>query len=249
MNIFIFLRCARKSARHHCKKHTIKMILEYLELLGTAIYVLHAHRDGLLKDLSQKEIVEHYKSSEWIRRCPVVGKNKERIPGPYRCPAFNHPAALWTRTCQNNFMFVLAMCETLLETYRIGSGGKIHASSPIVEWVRREVEENTIPFVEHDTTLRTITKAKAKAKTTPSTLFLPFPQDETRTLLSPMPLIMPPHVAEYCSRHFSSPYEAYQFYMAWKIEFVPSLDTWYNEDARRLFAPFLERARDLGESK
>lgn len=66
MNIFATSECPKQSAREHCYRHVVKMILEYSQLLSTAHRIIdgdsYADSVGLLKKTHH-----NHPSSKWCR--------------------------------------------------------------------------------------------------------------------------------------------------------------------------------------
>jgi hypothetical protein len=113
MNIFYLDQNLKLCAIYHCNKHVVKMILEYAQLLYTAIWV----------------ICENPK--EYLSVAPLNGSGKHG----YRPTHQNHPSAIWTRECLENYQW---LCQLAMEvcaeyTYRYG---KIHSCQVHIEWLR-----------------------------------------------------------------------------------------------------------------
>ena len=64
MNIFYVHKEADKCAQYHCDKHTIKMILEYAQLLSTAHHIL----DGKPAINCYKKTHTNHPSAVWARK-------------------------------------------------------------------------------------------------------------------------------------------------------------------------------------
>ncbi len=64
MNIFVLDQCPIKSARMHCDKHVIKMILETAQMLSTAHHVLNSP----LADELYAKTHENHPCSVWVRK-------------------------------------------------------------------------------------------------------------------------------------------------------------------------------------
>ena len=96
----------------HCNKHTVKMILEYAQLLSTAHRVLDGTTErGTSKSARQKTI---YRLSD--HRDNVL----------YSATHNNHPSAVWVRQSDSNYVWLFELFCALMEeyTYRYG---KVHA--------------------------------------------------------------------------------------------------------------------------
>ena len=53
---------------------------------------------------------------------------------PYRRTHYNHPCAIWVRSSQQNFDWLLHLTCALLDEYSIRYG-KIHKTSEVVDWI------------------------------------------------------------------------------------------------------------------
>jgi hypothetical protein len=53
---------------------------------------------------------------------------------PYKRTHYNHPSAVWTRTSQQNFDWLVRLACALLNEYCIRYG-KIHKTSEVIDWI------------------------------------------------------------------------------------------------------------------
>ncbi len=111
MNIFYLDHDVTKCAEMHNDKHTVKMILEYCQLLSTA----HRYLDGL-------EVIGKTKTGRNAKRWIL---NDERNDILYSATHIHHPSAVWCRKNAANYEWLhkllVALCKEY--TYRYG---KIH---------------------------------------------------------------------------------------------------------------------------
>jgi len=100
MNIFILENDIKNNAISHCDKHVVKMILEYSQLLCSALHISEQHREIL--NISINEI-------------------------PYKLTHKNHPCAIWVRKNIINYSYLSKLFKELCceYTYRYN---KKHAS-------------------------------------------------------------------------------------------------------------------------
>lgn len=107
MNIFYLHPDPKKCAEMHLDKHCVKMILEYSQLLSTAHRVL----DGIDNVLPDNRNNYLYKSA-----------------------FVNHPSAIWTRRCYENYDWLVNLLECLHAeyTYRYG---KVHKSESLLDFL------------------------------------------------------------------------------------------------------------------
>lgn len=106
MNIFYLHFVPSICAMYHVDKHVVKMILETVQLLCTAVRIIGERSNGI-----------HSVSS---------------LPFLYKSSHINHPSAIWTRSNINNWRWLLSLGFALSEeyTYRYG---KVHRSTRILK--------------------------------------------------------------------------------------------------------------------
>jgi hypothetical protein len=105
MNIFFLDRDPATAARYHNDKHTVKMILEYAQLLSTAHRVLDGSLDGTLYD--------------------------ERNNVLYKTTHKNHPSAVWVRRELDHYRWVHDLLYFLIGEFRYRYG-KPHATERLL---------------------------------------------------------------------------------------------------------------------
>jgi hypothetical protein len=111
MNIFYLSHDIKECAQFHNDRHTIKMILEYAQLLSTAHRVL----DGTIERGTSKS-----GRQKTIYRLPDARDNIL-----YSATHNNHPSAIWVRQSIYNYMWLSNLLKELCKeyTYRYG---KVH---------------------------------------------------------------------------------------------------------------------------
>ena len=113
MNIFYLDHDVYKCAEMHNDKHTVKMILEYAQLLSTAHRVL----DGTIT-------IGLSKTGRKTKRY-VLSDNRESAL--YSATHINHPSAVWVRQSTENYIWLanllIALCEEY--THRYGKTHKV----------------------------------------------------------------------------------------------------------------------------
>lgn len=113
MNIFYLDHDVRKCAAMHNDKHTVKMILEYAQLLSTAHRILDGIESTVLSESGRKKKV-------W--QLPDYRNNVL-----YSATHANHPSAIWVRQSSENYLWLanllIALCEEY--TYRYGKTHKV----------------------------------------------------------------------------------------------------------------------------
>ena len=121
MNIFYLDPSPEKCAQMHNNKHTIKMIIEYCQLMSTAHRVL----DG-------EEYTDLTANGRRIKRWRL---NDEREQQLMKASHINHPSAIWCRANLANYHWLYNMWSHLLGeyTYRYG---KIHACARLKDALR-----------------------------------------------------------------------------------------------------------------
>lgn len=102
MNFFLFARRPERCARHYCDKHLVKIILEILQLLFSAVSI--AEFDGEQMPLDD------------------VYLHKHNVVKTYRVTHRNHPCAICVRRSSRAFWYVcelgLALCAEYTLRFR-----------------------------------------------------------------------------------------------------------------------------------
>ena len=111
MNIFYLDHDVVKCAEMHNDKHTVKMILEYCQLLSTA----HRYLDGI-------EVIGKTKTGRNVKRWKL---NDERDTILYSATHINHPSAVWCRKNAANYEWLHQLLVALCKEYTFRYG-KIH---------------------------------------------------------------------------------------------------------------------------
>jgi hypothetical protein len=117
MNIFYFNSNPVACAKQHCDKHTVKMIVEYAQLLSTAHRVLDGNKMIIKKNNRKKTI--------------YVLNDEDFEDSLYTATHVNHPSNKWVRNSIQNYSWLLnmwiALCSEYTKRY-----GKIHKSSSLM---------------------------------------------------------------------------------------------------------------------
>jgi hypothetical protein len=113
MNIFYLHHDVAKCAEMHNDKHTVKMILEYAQLLSTAHRVL----DG--------DIVVG-KSKTGRKQTRYVLSSDDSVL--YSATHINHPSSVWVRQSAENYNWLFGLFQALMTEYT-HRYGKTHATS------------------------------------------------------------------------------------------------------------------------
>ena len=103
MNIFYLHKDPEISAKMHCDKHVVKMIIEYAQLMSTAHRIL----DG-------DEYEGRTKIGRRIRRWKHPNKNIENTI--YKASHINHPSAVWARESVANYIWSVSYTHLTLPT-------------------------------------------------------------------------------------------------------------------------------------
>ena len=116
MNIFYLDKNPQKCAQYHVDKHSIKMILEYSQLLSTAHRVL----DG-------QETTVKSKTGRNVKRW-VLPDDRESVL--YSATHLNHPSAVWCRQSAMNYHWLYTLLVECCKeyTYRYGKVHKCESS-------------------------------------------------------------------------------------------------------------------------
>jgi len=128
MNIFYLHKEPEVSARLHCDKHVVKMIIEYAQMLSTA----HRMVDG-------EQYYGLSKNGRRIARWRHPNSNLENVL--YKASHINHPSAVWVRenAIQYQYMYdsFVALCDEY--TYRYG---KVHMTDSKLRDVLNNIPDN-----------------------------------------------------------------------------------------------------------
>ena len=128
MNIFYLHKEPEVSARLHCDKHVVKMIIEYAQMLSTA----HRMVDG-------EQYYGLSKNGRRIARWRHPNSNLENVL--YKASHINHPSDVWVRenAIQYQYMYDLfvALCDEY--TYRYG---KVHMTDSKLRDVLNNIPDN-----------------------------------------------------------------------------------------------------------
>lgn len=113
MNIFILSRDIGECVQMHCDKHVVKMITEYAQLLSTAKRTFDG-KPTQIKVGSKTKVVNVLPGEELaIENGQLVIHNKRAFLQTHD----NHPCALWTKLCDKNYEFLVALNLKLIEEY------------------------------------------------------------------------------------------------------------------------------------
>lgn len=129
MNTFILSTDPVESARFHCNKHVVKMILESAQMLCAAHW-LH-----LLKSKNK-----NLKSFKRIRDAQVwLYENTDKsFHPPWKMTHVNHPCTVWTSENISNYLWQLKLCKSLINEYKIRYN-KNHKVEDVVKWLTKNV--------------------------------------------------------------------------------------------------------------
>jgi hypothetical protein len=121
MNIFYLSHNEAECAQMHNNKHTIKMIIEYCQLMSTAHRVI----DG-------EEYTDLTSNGRRIKRWRLSDERESQL---MKASHINHPSAIWCRENLANYRWLYNMWSHLLDeyTYRYG---KVHACARLKDTLR-----------------------------------------------------------------------------------------------------------------
>ena len=132
MNIFYLHKDPEISAKMHCDKHVVKMIIEYAQLMSTAHRIL----DG-------DEYEGRTKIGRRIRRWKHPNKNIENTI--YKASHINHPSAVWARTSVANYVWLYNLFEKLCDeyTFRYGKKHSVEDRLPYLNIIPNNINPDT----------------------------------------------------------------------------------------------------------
>lgn len=122
MNVFYLDSDPRRCAEQHCDKHTVKMIVEYAQLLSTA----HRIIDGTV-------VVGTSKTGRRQTKY-VLPDNRDSVL--YLCTHGNHPSAVWVRQSSKNYDWLYVLWRELMSEYTFRYNRR-HACEKLILPLRR----------------------------------------------------------------------------------------------------------------
>jgi hypothetical protein len=119
MNIFALHPNPRKAARWHADKHVVKMILESVQMLYTAHWVIAypfilSKKGPFAVSVLQKNLPTPPALRVW--KAPRQLKNPEQRG--YRPVHVHHPCTVWVRTSLENYMWLCRLALELAREFR-----------------------------------------------------------------------------------------------------------------------------------
>ena len=120
MNIFYLDHDVKTCAQYHNNKHTVKMILEYAQLLSTAHRVIDGYPIQEKNSIGHK-LVRYY-----------LGDSRDDII--YKSTHINHPSAIWVRQSRENYLWLFGLFVELFNEYNYRYG-KNHASAALIPYL------------------------------------------------------------------------------------------------------------------
>jgi hypothetical protein len=122
MNIFYLSHDTKVCAEMHNNKHTVKMILEYAQLLSTAHRVLDGTLTVGLSDSGRKRTTFNLNDS---------------LDGIlYAATHINHPSAIWVRQSESHYRWLFGLWIDLMDEYTFRYG-KVHASARLIGYLNK----------------------------------------------------------------------------------------------------------------
>ena len=120
----------------HNDKHTVKMILEYCQLLSTA----HRYLDGV-------EVIGKTKTGRNAKRWEL---NDERNDILYSATHINHPSAVWCRKTSANYEWLHKLLVELCKeyTFRYGKVHKCEREGLVAQLARLPDTITSAPFTQ-----------------------------------------------------------------------------------------------------
>ena len=118
MNIFYLHENPQVSAKMHCDKHVVKMIVESAQLMSTAHRIL----DG---EFYYGKTAKGHKIQRWKH----PNKNVENTL--YKASHINHPSAIWVRETIANYNWLYSLFTSLCDEYT-HRYGKIHSTDSLL---------------------------------------------------------------------------------------------------------------------
>lgn len=108
MNIFALSNDPVEAAGWHNDRHTVKMIVEYAQLLSTAHRVIDGHQSTIKYILNEKSRTKKV----WTHPDPVMNVRL------YKASHVNHPSATWIRESKENYEWLHRLWVALIDEWR-----------------------------------------------------------------------------------------------------------------------------------
>lgn len=128
MNIFYINEDPKIASLEHCDKHSVKMCVEYAQLLSTA----HRLLDG-------KEYTGKSKTGRNVKRWkhPIDFMEKNLMLACHT----KHPSAIWCRETKGNYSWLLHLLKHLLKefTYRYGKRHSVEDRIPYLNMLPQNI--------------------------------------------------------------------------------------------------------------
>jgi hypothetical protein len=128
MNLFILSLCATECAEFMFDKHVVKIILEAVQMLSTALQVL-----------------EPNKQLTWVDKL-------------YKVTHVNHPVSVWVRSSYENFMFTINLVDAMHEEWKYRyqhPETKIHKSYEVLMYIKTNIPDKSLFLYIHRTPFAT----------------------------------------------------------------------------------------------
>lgn len=152
MNIFYLDEDVDKCAEYHCDKHVVKQILEYSQLLSSAIRYSLGRKTLVWKTNSKMSRssrvvylmpseIKNLKTNKYLNQ--GVFKRESDSKEPYMATHLNHPSTIWTRYSKETYSYMVELLKALCKeyTYRYN---KVHKCESMVSLFERYA--STIKF-------------------------------------------------------------------------------------------------------
>jgi len=120
MNLFYFSEDVEENAKQHCDKYSVKMVVEYTQLLSTAHRVL----DGT-----------PVRARKGNRTKTIYQLNDFRDKLLYSATHINHPVAKWVRQSHSNYFYLVQLLDHLHREYEYRYG-RVHKSKTLLARLR-----------------------------------------------------------------------------------------------------------------
>ena len=132
MNIFILDTDPIKAAEYHCDKHVVKMILESVQMLSTAHWIMLLNNNGRsIADFKRMRDMKEY----------LYQVTNKKLQPPYKLTHPRHPCTIWTHQTKQNYLWHVDLCKALCNEYT-KRYNKTHKSEQYVSWFRNNLPLN-----------------------------------------------------------------------------------------------------------
>jgi len=137
MNIFVLHPCFKKSARWHADKHVVKMILESVQMLYTAHWVVaYPFLLNCKAPIALAKAQRPLPTPPALRVYKAPYQLKNESQRGYRPVHIHHPCTVWVRSSLQNYLWLCGLAVALGEEHKYRwPGSPEHSCAEHARWL------------------------------------------------------------------------------------------------------------------